>query len=254
MLGLNRSTLYYELGTESAEDLEMMRRIDVQYLETPFYGSRRMAACLGINRKRAQRLMRKMGLAAVYPRPKTSRADGSHKIYPYLLRDKKIVRPNQVWSADVTYLPLRQGFMYLVAILDWYSRYVVAWRLSSTLEMHFCLATLEEALRNATPEIFNTDQGAQFTAAAFVDCVLSAGAKMSMDGRGRALDNVFIERLWRSLKYEDVYLRDYGCVPSLQEGLTRYFHFYNHERIHQSLGYRAPAAVHFAPLEPKGSN
>lgn len=238
-----------------------MRKIDAQYLETPFYGSRRMAAHLGVNRKRAQRLMRKMGLSAVYPRPKTSRPDGAHKIYPYLLRGLEIVRPNQVWSADVTYLPLRQGFMYLVAVLDWYSRYVIAWRLSNTLDMHFCLATLEQALRQATPEIFNTDQGAQFTASAFVDRVLSSGAKMSMDGRGRALDNVFIERLWRSLKYEDVYLRDYGCVPSLQSGLARYFRFYNHERLHQSLGYRAPAAVHFtaseaaaSPAAQKGSN
>jgi putative transposase len=245
LLGLNRSTLYYPLGSESDENLALMRQLDEQYLKTPCYGSRKMAKLLGVNRKRAQRLMRKMGLEAVYPKPKTSRAAPGHKIFPYLLRGLKIQRPNQVWSADVTYLPLRQGFMYLVAVLDWYSRYVVAWRLSNTLETHFCVAALEEALRVGTPEIFNTDQGAQFTAAAFVKRVQASGAKVSMDGRGRALDNVFVERLWRTVKYEDVYLRDYETAKSLQAGLLRYFTFYNDERLHQSLDYQVPSAVHF---------
>lgn len=223
-----------------------MRRIDVQYLETPFYGSRRMAACLGVNRKRARRLMVTMGLEAIYPRPKTSRPGSGHEIYPYLLRGLAITRPNQVWAADVTYIPLRHGFMYLVAILDWFSRYVVTWRLSNTLEMHFCLAALEDALREAVPEIFNTDQGAQFTASAFVARVLASGARMSMDGRGRALDNAFTERLWRTVKYEEVYLRDYESVAALRDGLARYFTFYNHRRLHQALGYRTPAEVHYA--------
>jgi len=250
LLGLARSTLYYEPVAASEEDLRLMRRIDEQYLRTPFYGSRRMAVCLSspgerINRKRVRRLMRLMGLEALYPKPRTSGPGDGHEIYPYLLRDFVIERSNQVWSTDITYVPMRSGFMYLVAILDWFSRYVVDWRLSNTLETGFCLESLEAALLTATPEIFNTDQGAQFTSTAFTGRLKAAGVRISMDGRGRALDNVFVERLWRSVKYEDVYLYDYTTVPQLEAGLGRYFQLYNHERPHQSLGYRSPAEVHF---------
>jgi putative transposase len=250
-LGLPRSTLYYELAEPGREDLELMRLIDEQYLKTPFYGSRKMKRHLlsvghCVNRKRVQRLMRRMGLEAIYPKPRTSQANPEHKVFPYLLRDLSIVRPNQVWAADITYVPMHRGFLYLVAVLDWYSRYVVAWRLSNTLETHFCVEALEAALELAIPEIFNTDQGAQFTALAFVDHLQQAGVQVSMDGRGRALDNVFVERLWRSVKYEEVYLRSYETVPELARGLRAYFEFYNYERYHQALDYRTPAEVHFA--------
>ena len=249
LIGLNRSTLYSPPGTESAENLELMRRIDEQYLITPFYGSRRMAAWLRtqgyeINRKRLQRLMRLMGLEALYPKPRLSQV-ADHEIFPYLLRDLAILRPNQVWSSDITYVPMRRGFMYLGAVLDWFSRYVVAWELSNTLDTSFCLAALEQALRLAKPEIFNTDQGSQFTALAFTRRLKVADVRISMDGRGRALDNVFIERLWRTVKYEDIYLRDYDSVPELESGLAAFFRFYNSERLHQSLKYRTPAEVHF---------
>ena len=227
-----------------------MRLLDEQYLRTPFYGSRRMSRYLRslgytVNRKRVQRLMRLMGLEAIYPKRKTSLAQPEHKIFPYLLRDVQIVRPNQVWSSDITYVPMPRGFMFLVAVLDWYSRYVLSWRLSNTLETQFCLEAQEAALEQATPEIFNTDQGAQFTAQDFVDPLLDVGVQVSMDGRGRALDNVFIERLWRSVKYEDIYPREYPTVPALEAGLCAYFDFYNHQRFHQSLDYRTPAQVHF---------
>lgn len=251
LIGLNRSTLYYPLAQASAEDLLLMRRIDEEYTRHPFYGSRRLAQWLRqeghpANRKRVQRLMRRMGLEAVYPKPRLSQQGGDHEVYPYLLRGLAIVRPNQVWSSDITYIPMPSGFMYLVAILDWFSRYVVSWRLSNTLDTSFCLATLEEALKLGCPEIFNTDQGAQFTALEFTGRLKQAGVRISMDGRGRALDNVFVERLWRTVKYEDIYLRDYETVSELEAGLTAYFAFYNHERLHQSLDYRTPAQVHFA--------
>ena len=222
-----------------------MREIDAQYLETPFYGSRRMARELGINRKRAQRLMRLMGLEAIYPKPKTSTAHPEHKVFPYLLRHVSVERPNQVWAADITYVPMPRGFLYLVAVMDWHSRFVISWRLSNTMDTAFCVEALEAALEGAKPEIFNTDQGAQFTALAFVGKLQDAGVRVSMDGRGRALDNVFIERLWRSVKYEDLYLRDYSTVPAVEAGLERYFDFYNYQRRHQGLGYRRPAEVHF---------
>ena len=249
LLGLHRSTYYYEPARESAENLALMRLIDAQYLKTPFYGWRRMTVYLQregypVNHKRVQRLMRLMGLQAVYPKPKTTVASPEHKVYPYLLRQLAITRPNQVWSADITYVPLLSGFMYLVAIIDWFSRYVVNWQLSNTLDGRFCLEALQEALEAARPEIFNTDQGVQFTALPFTTCLERAGIRISMDGRGRALDNIFIERLWRSVKYEDVYLKDYASVPDLDTGLETYFRFYNHERPHQSLGYRTPAEVH----------
>ena len=244
LLGLNRSSWYYRPTGESAENMQWMRRIDEQYLKTPFYGSRKMAAVLGIDRKRAQRLMRLMGLEAIYPKPRLSRNDAEHRIYPFLLRIVAIVRPNLVWSSDITYVPMPHGWMYLTVVMDWHSRYVLSWRLSNTLDGRFCLDALEEALAQGTPEIFNTDQGVQYTAAAFTDQLESAGVAISMDGRGRALDNVFVERLWRSVKYEEVYLKDYAGVPAAVTGLGAYFNFYNRERLHQALNYQTPQAVY----------
>jgi len=223
-----------------------MRRIDEQYLRTPFYGSRKMAEVLGINRKRAQRLMRVMGIEAIYPKRRTTRPAAGHKIYPYLLRDVAVTRPNQAWASDITYIPLRHGFLYLVAILDWYSRYVLSWRLANTLTGSFCLEALDESLSLSKPEIFNSDQGSQFTAEAFTSRLAGAGVAISMDGRGRAIDNVFVERLWRSVKYEEVYLKDYADGWEAEASLADYFRFYNHQRIHQALDYRTPAEVYAA--------
>jgi putative transposase len=226
-----------------------MGLIDRQYTARPFYGRRRMTAWLRsrghrVNRKRVQRLLGVMGLEAIHPRPKR-RGDGRpHRVFPYLLRGVAVERADQVWSADITYLPLAGGFMYLAATIDWFSRLVVAWRLSNTLDGAFCRAMLDEALGRGRPEVFNTDQGVQFTAEAFTGRLEAAGVAVSMDGRGRAADNAFVERLWRSVKYEDVYLRGYESVPDLAAGLAAYFDFYNHERLHQSLGYRTPAEVH----------
>jgi len=225
-----------------------MRLIDRQFLETPFYGSRRMAVSLGepVNRKRVQRLMRLMGIEALHPRPRatTPAAAAGVRIYPYLLRDRELTRVDQVWSSDITYVPMRHGFMYLTAVIDWYSRYVLTWRLSNTLDGGFCLEALDEALSRGRPEIFNTDQGSQFTSRAYTGRLEEAGVAVSMDGRGRALDNVFVERLWRSVKYEDIYIKDYELVPDLESGLTAYFRFYDEERPHQSLGYRTPGEVY----------
>ena len=246
LLGLNRSSWYYEPAGETAENLALMRRLDEQYMATPFYGSRKLAEVLGVNRKRVQRLMRLMGLEAIYPKPRTTFRDREHRVYPYLLRSVEVVRPNQVWSSDITYIPMPRGFMYLTVILDWYSRYVLAWRVSNTLDGRFCLEALEEALGRERPEIFNSDQGVQYTALAFTSRLERAGVAISMDGRGRALDNVFVERLWRSVKYEDVYLKGYGTVAELESGLTRYFEFYCHRRPHQALGYRTPGEVYGA--------
>ena len=252
LLGLNRTTLYYTPAQESTLNLELMQLIDAQYLKTPFYGYRRMTVLLreqgyAINPKRVQRLMHTvMGMQAVYPKPRTTVANAEHRVYPYLLRNLAVTHPNQVWSADITYIPMQRGFMYLVGIIDWYSRYVVAWQLSNSLEGRFCLEALDQALSHGCPEIFNTDQGAQFTAKAFTERLEDAGIRVSMDGRGRALDNIFIERLWRSLKYEDIYLRDYTSVSDLEAGLQRYFTFYNDERPHQSLNYCVPGKVHQA--------
>ena len=249
MLGLNRSTFYYEPATESLENLRLMGLIDREYTEHPFYGSRRMTAWLNedkgeaVNRKRVQRLMRLMGLEAIHPKPKLS-GGRKHKVYPYLLRGVSIERPDQVWSTDITSVGLPGGFMYLCAVIDWHSRFVLSWELSNTLDGSFCLDALEEALRRGRPEVFNTDQGCQFTAEAFTGRLEQAGVKVSMDGVGRCLDNVFVERLWRSVKYEDVYLRRYQSVPSLRAGLSAYFGFYNGQRRHQSLGYRTPAEVY----------
>jgi putative transposase len=223
-----------------------MRLIDEQYLRTPFYGSRKMTAHLhrqgyAVNRKRIQRLMRLMGLEAIYPKPQTTTRSPEHKVYPYLLRNLRVVEPNHVWCADITYLPLPTGFVYLVAIMDWYSRYVLALQLSNTLDSHFCLEALQRSLTRTKPLIFNTDQGVQFTTHSFTACLEGAGVAISMDGRGRALDNIFIERLWRSLKYEDIYLHEYATVMALEVGLQRYFTLYNYERPHQSLRNRTPA-------------
>jgi len=249
LLGLSRASLYYEPQSETVENLALMRRLDEQYTRCPFYGVRRMTAWLVqqgqiVNEKRVRRLLRKMGILAVYPKPRLSQPVPGAQVYPYLLRGLPIARVNQVWSTDITYIRLLSGFIYLVAIIDWYSRYVLAWEVSNTLESSFCLAALDRALLRAQPEIFNTDQGAQFTSQAFTGTLLAHGIKISMDGRGRALDNIFVERLWRSVKYEEVYLKDYRHVPDAISGLSGYFGFYNGERLHQSLDYQTPAAVY----------
>src|SRR5581483_4147342 len=238
-----------QAATESAENLRLMRLLDEEYTRHPFYGSRKLTRWLWqqgeeVNRKRVQRLLRVMGLEAIYPKPRLSQGGKGHRVFPYLLRGATIARPDQVWSTDITYVPLTSGFMYLAAVIDWFSRYVIAWRLSNTLDGSFCLERLEESLRSGKPEVFNTDQGVQFTAAAFTGSLERAGVAVSMDGRGRALDNVFVERLWRSVKYEDIYIRGYETVPELHRGLGQYFGFYNNERLHQSLGYKTPAAVY----------
>jgi len=250
LLGLHRSTCYYEAVPESAANLALMRRIDEQYLRRPYFGSRRMTKWLReqgekVNRKRVQRLMYLMGLEAIYPKRRTTVAGAGHKIYPYLLRNVVVARPNQVWGTDITYVPLCCGFLYLTVILDWYSRYVLSWRLSNTLAVDFCLEALEEALQIARPELFNSDQGSQFTSQEFTGRLESAGVKISMDGRGRALDNVFVERLWRTVKYEDVYLQNYESGATCHAGLSSYLKFYCKERPHQSLGYRTPAEVYW---------
>ena len=259
LLGLARSSHYYEPARESMENLALMRRIDEQYLKTPFYGSRRMAEELTtgtsrVNRKRVQRLMRSMGIAAIYPRKRTSVAGVGHRVYPYLLRGLTVDRANQVWCSDITYVPMEGGFMYLVAIMDWYSRYVLSWRTSNTLESEFCVAALEEALSRYQPDIFNTDQGAQFTSREFTGMLQQNQIAISMDGRGRAMDNIFIERLWRSVKYEEVYLKEYTTVTDLNEGLEQYFDFYDHSRKHQALEYRTPEEVFQASLQSTGQN
>jgi len=225
-----------------------MKLIDCQYLATPFYGARKIAAWLKsqshqVNRKRVRRLMQLMGLKAIYRRPRTSKPAPGHKIYPYLLGGMKITRPNQVWAVDITYIPMARGFLYLVAIIDWYSRYVLSWRLSNTLEAGFCVEALEEALKKGRPDIFNTDQGAQFTSEAFTGLLQQHGVRISMDGKGSYNDNLFIERLWRSVKYEEVYLKAYQDGRDARAGIGNYFRFYNTERPHQALGYRTPAEV-----------
>lgn len=249
LLGVCRASWYYQPRGESEESLTLMRLLDEQYTRTPFYGIRRMTAWLqqqgyAVNHKRVSRLLRQMGLEAIYPKPRLSQPGAVVQRYPYLLREVPIVRPDQVWSSDITYVRMRRGFLYLVAILDWYSRYVVAWELSNTLDMAFCLAALDRELQQGRPEIFNSDQGAQFTSQAFTGRLEEAGIRISWDGRGRALDNIFVERLWRSVKYEEVYVHDYETVSDAVSGLTRYFGFYNEERLHQALQYQTPARVY----------
>jgi putative transposase len=249
LLGLARSGVYRPLRPANDNDLGLMRRIDELFTAWPFLGSRRMAALLraeghAINRKRVQRLMRKMGIAALGPKPRTTKPAPGHKIYPYLLRGMTIDRPNQVWAADITYIPIGRGFLYLVAVIDWASRAVLAWRLSNTMDVSFCVSALEEALaRFGRPEIFNTDQGSQFTSAAFTGTLAAAGIRISMDGRGRWMDNVFIERLWRSLKYEDIYLKGYVDGREARAGIGAWFAFYNTQRPHQALANRPPMVV-----------
>ncbi len=256
LLGISRSSVYYRPRATSLEDLAVMKLIDQQYLATPFYGSRRMAVWLQrqgrpVSRKRVQRLMRTMGLQAIYRRPRTSQPASGHKVYPYLLGGMEISRPNQVWAADITYIPMARGFLYLVAIMDWYSRYVLAWRLSNTLDADFCVEALEEALSKGKPEIFNTDQGSQFTGEAFTGLLKQHGVRISMDGKGRYRDNIFVERLWRTVKYEEVYLKAYSNGREAKAGLDAYFHFYNTQRPHQALDYRTPAEVfHLDSAEP----
>jgi putative transposase len=253
LLSLPRSTFYYQPEPPSPEELELMLHIDQLYTECPFYGSRRITRELrkqgrSVNRKCVQRLMRIMGLEGLAPGPNTSRPHPEHIKYPYLLKGLAITRPNQVWATDITYIPLEHGFVYLVAIIDWYSRYVLAWRLSNTLDTAFCVDALEEALeRWGKPEIFNTDQGAQFTAQAFTDVLKAHEVQISMDGKGRCRDNIFVERLWRSLKYEEVYLKTYADQRDARRNIAAYFTFFNNRRGHQGLGYDTPAAVYFRP-------
>jgi putative transposase len=249
-----RSTYYHRLRPESAENLRLLRRLDELYMDCPFFGSRRMAVTLEVNRKRIQRLMRILGIEALYPKPNLSRPAAGHEIYPYLLRGVSIERPNQVWSTDITYLPMHGGFLYLVAVMDWFSRFVLSWELSNTMETGFCLAALQAAFRFGQPEIWNSDQGSQFTSADFLAPLKRRGISISMDGRGRALDNVFIERLWRSLKYELIYPGDFANGADLFQALNRYFHFYNHRRPHQALGYQTPSDLFPYRLKRKRSS
>jgi putative transposase len=250
LLGLNRSSLYYEPIEPDAEELGLMRRIDELHLQHPFFGSRMMsrtlkAEGLEVNRKRVRRLMRLMGLESAAPKPNTSKPAPGNPVYPYLLRNLQVSRVNQVWASDMTYIPMARGFLFLVAIIDLYSRRVLAWRLSNTLETSFCVEALNEALeRYGRPEIFNTDQGSQFTSDEFTSVLLEGDVKISMDGRGRCLDNIFVERLWRSLKYEEVYLYAYETVAAARAGVGRYFDFFNNERPHAALGYQTPASFY----------
>lgn len=249
ILGLNRSSLYYNPIGISQYNILLMHLLDEQYTKTPFYGVEKMTIFLNeighhVNVKRVRRLLRKMGLMAIYPKKNLSKANLEHKIYPYLLRNMAIIRCNQVWSTDITYIRLQHGFVYLMAIIDWYSRYVINWKISTTLEADFCIEGLKESLDNCYCEIFNTDQGSQFTSNRFTQPLLAAGIKISMDGRGRALDNIFVERLWRTVKYEDIYLKDYASVQDVKIGLEKYFIFYNEKRYHQSLAYKTPAEIY----------
>jgi putative transposase len=251
LLGINRSSLYYEPTGESEENLLLMRLLDEQYTRTPYYGVLKMTEHLrgeghAVNQKRVRRLLRTMGLEAIYQKPDTSKPNPEHKVFPYLLRGLPIDRCDQVWSTDITYVRLARGFVYLMAVIDWYSRYVLGWAISTTLEADFCIELVGKLLDTGKCEIFNTDQGAQFTTPRFTQPLLDKGIRVSMDGRGRALDNIFIERLWRTVKYEHVYLQDIQTVQEAWLGLRDYFGFYNHQRLHQSLDYRTPAQVYLA--------
>lgn len=253
LLGVARSSIYYQLRIDTYQ-LELMRVIDEQYTKTPYFGSRRIRAILkdrgySVSRQRIQRLMGLMGLEAIYPKPNLSKPHPEHKVYPYLLRNLEVFRSNQVWGIDITYIQMSKGWVYLVAILDWFSRYVVSWELSTSLEVDFCLTAIDKAFNLAIPEIINSDQGSQFTSNVFTERLLSKGIKISMDGRGRAFDNIFTERLWRSVKCEEVYLKDYQNVRETKEGINNYFTIYNKERPHQSLGYKTPLKVYFENLK-----
>lgn len=249
LLELPRSSYYYAPSYGDPLNLELMHQLDELYTQHPFYGSRKMMYCLNqagysVNRKRIQRLMRLMGLEAIYPKKNLSKNNPEHRIYPYLLRGVPITHPNHVWSTDITYVRLEGGFVYLVAVIDWFSRYVLSWELSNSLDSHFCLLSLKAALKTASPEIFNTDQGSQFTSHEFTKELIDNQIKISMDGKGRALDNIFVERLWRSVKYENIYIKGYINMIEAYQGLADYFNFYNNERPHQSLGYKTPREVY----------
>jgi putative transposase len=249
LLNVSKGSLYYEPMGIDSYSLELMDLIDRQFTETPFYGSRRLTAWLNrqgypVNRKRIQRLMRLMGLEAIYPKPNISKKRQDHEIYPYLLKGLRIQKPDCVWSSDITYIRVGRGFVYLTAIIDWFSRYVLSWRLSNTLESAFCVDALNEALASSKPEIFNTDQGSQYTSSDFLKPLKDHGIKISMDSKGRALDNIFVERLWRTVKYEEVYIKAYQTARDAFQSLKNYFLFYNNNRLHQALGYRTPAEVH----------
>lgn len=250
LIGLSRASYYYEPCAETAYNLELMRLIDEEYLKHPFYGSRRITIWLKnlnfeVNRKRVQRLMQKMGIEGLYPKKRTTNLDKNHQKYPYLLRNMAIDRVNQVWGSDITYIPVGNGYLYLVAIMDWYSRYVLAWKLSNNLESNFCIETLKGALKNGKPEIFNTDQGCQYTSNGFTGILRAHGIQISMDGKGRALDNIYVERLWRSLKYEEVYLKSYENGRYANNALSEYLRFFNEERRHQSLENNTPKEVYY---------
>jgi len=250
LVGVPRSTYYYHTQGESAENLTLMRLLDQQYTDTPYYGIRRMTAWLrsqgyAVNHKRVARLLHTMGLETIYPQPRLSQPHPAHRVYPYLLRGVPITRVNQVWSTDITYIRLYGGFIYLVAVMDWFSRYVLSWAVSITMDVGFCLEALDQALERARPDIFNTDQGAQFTSNDFTGRLTAAGILISLDGRGRALDNVFVERLWRTVKYEEVYLKDYETPREAMQGLGTFFVRYNEWRQHQALDYQTPASVYF---------
>ena len=251
LLDISRASVYYRPAPTREEDLELMALMDRQYLKTPFYGSRRMKAWLlqqshPVSRNRVRRLMRLMGLEAIYRRPNTSKPTPGHKVYPYLLKGMEVNRVNQVWATDITYIPMARGFLYLVAVMDWHSRYVLAWKLSNTMEVDFCVEALTEALSKGRPEIFNTDQGSQFTSEAFTGMLLKQGIQVSMDGKGRYLDNIFVERLWRSIKYEEVYLKAYQDGSEARTGIGAYLEFYNQQRPHQALDYRTPAEMYLS--------
>lgn len=247
LLDVPRSTLYYQSVADLEEDHNLMRRIDEIYTQQPFYGYRKITDTLRnedgliINHKKVRRLMQEMGLVAIYPKPKTSVANAEHQVYPYRLRGVNITHPNHVWATDITYIRMQQGFVYLVAVIDWYSRYILSWQLSNTMEAEFCLEALNQALKIATPSIFNTDQGAQFTSQAFTGILKNHNINISMNGKGRCVDNMIIERFWRSLKYEDVYIKDYDTVKIARDNIAAYIHFYNHTRPHQALQYVTPA-------------
>lgn len=253
LLGLSRSSYYYEAAPVSEETLELMNCIDMINTDYPFYGSRKITVALKkegwpTGRERVQHLMRKMGIETIYPKPKLSRRRLDHAVYPYLLKGIMINRSNYVWSSDITYIRLNHGFLYLVAVIDWYSRYVLSWRLSNSLDNDFCIEALEDALQQGCPTIFNTDQGAQFTSKNHIDILKSKGIKISMDGKGRAFDNIFVERLWRTVKYEEVFIKGYETGLDAKRGLSTYFPFYNTKRFHQSLDYNTPHEVHYASI------
>jgi len=259
LLSISRASLYYHPRAPSLEEVAIKHRIDALYTQYPFYGSRRIAAHLGrdglvINRKAVQRHMREMGIAGIAPGPNLSRRDSEHRIYPYLLRDLTSAYSNHVWGIDITYIRLHTGWLYLVAVLDWYSRYVVSWELDQTLALPLVLTAAERALAQTQPVIWNSDQGSHFTSPQYLELLTDAGVQISMDGKGRALDNIFVERLWRTVKYEEVYLRDYATPREARRGLSEYMVFYNEERPHQALGYRTPAEVYFAPTATRAKS